>query len=250
MKFLLLSLLALGLNHGAAHARSSGWDDVRAGIAEAVATGDAGSLERTVASVDALEGAPDGWKDYWSAYLHYRIGFLAQDAGSPAPALEACIRHARAAVDSTSGDGALRAESQALLGACHSGLAGTGPAAGMEHGPRATMLRDDSLVTAPDNPRVLILAGVQDVWTPVQWGGSPERAERQLRRALERLDEENPAPDWQPRWGRSDAIGHLALALDRLDRPDEARAVLDQARADGHWNGWLDWVRVQIDGDD
>lgn len=241
---LVVLVLALACSSGAAE--PAGWSGFRDHAADAVAAGDPARLHDLAASLETLEAAPAGWTDYWAAYLHYRIGFLADDADSPAPALEACVRHARAALDAASGDGPLRAESQALLGACHSGLAGTGPAAGMEHGPPAAMLRDESLLTAPDNPRVLILAGVQDVWTPVQWGGSPERAERQLRRALERLDDEGPAPDWQPRWGRSDAIGHLALALDRLDRADEARALLERARADGRWNGWLDWVRTQV----
>jgi len=242
----LLVVLGLALARPSGAAGPAEWTGFRGDAAEAVAAGDPARLHDLAASLETLDEAPAGWTDYWSAYLHYRIGFLADDAGSPAPALETCIRHARAAEDASSGDGPLRAESQALLGVCHSGLAGTGPAASMQHGQRAAMLRDESLLTAPDNPRVLILAGVQDVWTPVQWGGSPERAERQLRRALEHLDREDPAPDWQPRWGHSDAIGHLALALEQLDRPDEARAVLDRARADGRWNGWLDWVRTQI----
>lgn len=222
------------------------WTSFRQQAAEAVSTGDPKRLRALAVSLEDLEGAPAGWSDYWAAYLDYRTARLADDKAGLSAALEACLRKARAAADAGTDDSPLRAESQALLGACHASLAGTGGAAGMEHGPRAAMLRDESLLTSPDNPRVLILAGVQDVWTPVQWGGSPERAVRRLQRALQRLDVDSPAPPWQPRWGRIDAIGHLALALGRLDRSDEARAVLERARTEGDWNGWLAWVGWQI----
>jgi tetratricopeptide (TPR) repeat protein len=246
MTFHRLLTLAFAFAAASGAAQTDDWTAFREGVAESVARGAGDALAGQINSLETVSGAPDGWTAYWSAYLHYRRALLSEPSGGMVPAMEACLREADSAVESAAEEDALHAESLALLGACHSGLASSGPVAGMKHGPRAGMLRDESLFIAPDNPRVLLLAGAQDVWTPVQWGGSPERAERRLTKALEQFDAVGEALPWQPRWGRSDAIGHLALALDKLDRSDQALALLEQARNDGHWNGWLERIERGI----
>lgn len=243
---ILLAALWMSFSSATATAGTRSWSEFRAELGRAVDAGDTDKVQALLPDLEALDGASAGWPDYWTAYLHYRMALLTGPGDDAVPSLERCIEHAGSAAGlEDAHDDILRPEALALLGACHSSMAGSDPAAGMQHGPRAAMLRDESLLIAPDNPRALLLAGAQDVWTPVQWGGSPERAERRLRRALEGLEAEAASSAWHPRWGRSDAIGHLAIALDRLDRADDARRLLDQARSDGHWNGWLDWVERQ-----
>ena len=246
MKLPCFLMLALTVATASPVAQADDWTAFRENVAESLARGESDALAEPMESLKALTGAPHGWEAYWSAYIHYRRALLADPSEDPAASMEACLQTAEAAVEASIDESALHAESLALLGACHSGLASSGPAAGMQHGPRAGMLRDESLFIAPDNPRVLLLAGAQDVWTPVQWGGSPERAERRLTKALEQFAAVGEALPWQPRWGRSDAIGHLALALDKLDRSDQALALLERARNDGHWNGWLERIKRGI----
>jgi hypothetical protein len=249
---LLIGLFTLWMSASSAPAAAGthAWTEFRAEVDRAVDTGNTEALQSLLPTLEGLDGASAGWPDYWAAYLHYRMALLSGMSDDAEPSLEHCIEHAGSAAGlEESDDDILRAEAMALLGTCHSAMAGKGPAAGMQHGPRASMLRDESLLIAPDNPRALLLAGAQDVWTPVQWGGSPERAERRLNRALERLDAETASSAWRPRWGRSDAIGHLAMALHRLDRDEEARRLLEQARSDGRWNGWLERVENDIDSD-
>lgn len=248
MKWSCMLIFALSVASASALARDD-WTAFRENVAEIVARGESGPLKEQIETLEALSGAPRGWKSYWLSYIHYRRALLANPDEGLAPAMEACLQEAASAVGAAIEESTLHAESLALSGACHSGLASTGSGAGMEHGPRAGMLRDESLLIAPDNPRVLLLAGAQDLWTPVQWGGSPERAERRLKKALARFPAARELPPWQPRWGRSDALGHLALALDALDRRDQALALLDQARAEGDWNGWLNWVDERITPD-
>jgi tetratricopeptide (TPR) repeat protein len=252
MKFSTVSgtLAALALAWSSAiHATPSDWGELHQRLDQALAERDPAALAGLGRGIAGSGLEPEPWRHYWTAYAAYRRGLFADDDRMREQAFGQCAEAAAAAMDAGESSG----ESQALRGACFSQLAGMGPTAGMRYGSRAASAIDTALADAPDNPRALLVAGTQDLYTPVQWGGDKERAVRRLQRALSRF-EQNAAVGrdrpWSPTWGRVDVFGQLAIALHRLGRADEARAVLARARRSGLRSEWLAGIARRLQASD
>lgn len=212
-------------------------------------TADAERLGHLASDIGDAALEPIHWREYWTAYAAYRHGLFNDDESVAESAYKQCVESAERAIE----HGERSGESEALRGACFSQLAGGGPMAGMRYGSRSGVAINTALTDAPDNPRVLMIAGTRDLYTPTQWGGDIERAVRRLERALERFTEEQSSDrtePWQPRWGRVEAFGHLAIALDRLEREEQARRTLDRAGAAGIESPWLDGIRKSLEAKD
>jgi cytochrome c-type biogenesis protein CcmH/NrfG len=79
------------------------------------------------------------------------------------------------------------AEAHALLGSVYGLQIAESPIVrGMTLGPRASGALDRAAEIAGENPRVLLLQGVSAYNTPAMFGGGMDKAERLLRRSLER----------------------------------------------------------------
>jgi tetratricopeptide (TPR) repeat protein len=115
------------------------------------------------------------------------------------------------------------AEAYALLGAVRGSMIRAGGSA-MELGPAAHEALDRALSLAPENPRVLLQAGVNTMHTPAEYGGGMDRAEALLRRSLAAFDREPPGRPW-PNWGRFDA--HVWLGQMIAAQGDKAGARLE-----------------------
>lgn len=237
---LIITILAANLAFGEALP----WSQFRERVADAVGQGRHEALVELHEERAEQPAEPPEWNAYWRAYLDYRIAYLGDGEEPDKKRLKACAEQAEAAIEQGEDSG----ESHALLGLCYGQLAGGGMLAGMRYGSKAQSSLDEALLIAPDNPRVLLAAGVNDLYTPTQYGGDIERAERRLKKAREQLAAGSAADGegWQPRWGALDVHGHLATALARLDRPDEAIEVLDQAAEAGLEAPWLSSMRERI----
>ncbi|NBB93628.1 MAG: hypothetical protein GVY32_10725 [Gammaproteobacteria bacterium] len=224
------------------------WNEFTERAAAAVQGGEQAALIELQAERRDEPVEPREWNAYWRAYLHYRAAYLAGEDEPDKERLEACVETAEQAVESGEDSG----ESHALLGLCYGQLAGTGMMAGMRYGSKAQAALDEALLLAPDNPRVLLAAGINDLYTPAQYGGDIERAERRLSDARDRLAggaEHVGESPWRPAWGALDAHGHLAMAYARLERPGEALEVLRQAERSGIQSPWLEGMRSRFEGD-
>jgi tetratricopeptide (TPR) repeat protein len=222
------------------------WSGIVEGMESAAAGGDSETLARLASDLAELELDPIQWRHYWSAFAAYRQGLFSDDDSIAESAYKHCAEATETAIELGERSG----ESEALRGACYGQLAGTGPMAGMRYGSRSGVAVDTALTDDPDNPRALMIAGARDLYTPTQWGGDIERAIRRLERAIERYESTHQAAratPWQPRWGRMDAFGHLAIAYRRLERVDEAREVLARAETSGIESGWLDSIGKGLD---
>jgi tetratricopeptide (TPR) repeat protein len=218
------------------------WPVLVEAVESAVSAGDGDRLAQLSSQLTGIELAPRPWRKYWVAYAAYRQGLFSDDEALAEAAYQRCIDATEAAISLGEQSG----ESEALRGACFSQLAAGGPQAGMRYGNRSAVAIDTALTDAPGNPRALMVGAARDLYTPIQWGGDIERAVRRLERALEGFaseDDSGGTDPWQPRWGRVDALGHLAIAYGRLGRSDQALGLLDQAGADGIRSAWLDDIR-------
>ncbi len=136
------------------------------------------------------------------------------------------------------------AEAHALLGSIYGLQIAESPMVrGMTLGPRASAALDRAAEIDGNNPRVLLLQGVSAFNMPAMFGGGSDKAERLLRRSLERFAAVPAGTAW-PNWGRFDAHAWLGQAL--LDKGDRAgaRAEYDRARALAPNSGWLRYVLI------
>ena len=154
-------------------------------------------------------------------------------------ALEEAVTHLLAVVKNDPKN----AEAQALLGSVYGWQIGQSPTKGMLLGARASGALDRAAEAAPDNPRVVLLQGVSAFNTPAMFGGGLAKAERFLRRSLERFAQEPADKPW-PNWGRFDAHVWLGQALAKKGDRAGARAEYDSALAIAPDSGWVRYVLV------
>lgn len=122
------------------------------------------------------------------------------------------------------------------------GLSGN-PLSGMTLGPKSSGLLDRAKELEPKNPRVWLASGMSAMFTPKMFGGGTDKAEQDLNKALALYETDRPVRP-SPSWGRVDAYIWLGQALQKNDKPDEARAAYQKALELQPNNQWV--VRVLL----
>jgi tetratricopeptide (TPR) repeat protein len=90
---------------------------------------------------------------------------------------------------------------------------------------RFVELLQEAHATAPDNPRVLWVAGGSAWWAPPEHGGSQTRAIELYERGLAAARREKPPTDpLEPSWGEPELLMSLAWASLNREEPDLAAA--------------------------
>ena len=194
----------------------------------------AGQLQQAVVAADyqRLQSlheqlGPDGDEQvYLWAYSGWRLAQRMPESESKRrkKLLKALQRTLEGYLDSNPGD----AESMALLGSVL-GDRISGPLSAMRLGGKAGEMLEAAYALAGDNPRVALQRGVGYFFTPKAFGGGAEKAEAELRRALQLFDA-GPEEQW-PNWGHLDTLARLGEVLAELGRPEEARQLYDRALA-------------------
>lgn len=216
-------------------------DSLRQVIERALVTADwtalEGATQRLRHATRTAAGQRDAWLHYDLAYaLHRRASALIVE--KRAPDARSMLEEAAAAAQTASALGA-GAHATALEGAVTGQLVGVvGGLSVMRLGPRSFRLLDAAMAALPDDPRVALLNGISRLNAPRAFGGGPAKGETELRRALG-LFERDPNQPPLPTWGRVDAHIWLAIALEQLDRPAEARAELQRALALAPGHRWI-----------
>jgi tetratricopeptide (TPR) repeat protein len=122
------------------------------------------------------------------------------------------------------------AEAHALLGAVYGAQVSGSRLKGMTQGPKISAAFKEAERLAPNNPRVALQKGISLFYVPKAFGGGPEAAERELRRA-EALFAREPAGKPWPNWGRVDVHVWLGRALAEKGDRQGARAAYQRALA-------------------
>ncbi len=104
----------------------------------------------------------------------------------------------------------------------------TGMWSGMRLGRKAKVSLNRGFELDPDNPRVALQRGISFFFTPKPFGGGLPKAEQELRRALRLFAKEPSGKPW-PNWGRLDVLTWLGQTLAKAGRPEEARALFEEA---------------------
>jgi tetratricopeptide (TPR) repeat protein len=131
-------------------------------------------------------------------------------------------------------------ETQAVLASVYGQLIGLspGPITAMRLGPRSDAAMERAMELGKDNPRVFLLRGIGSIFKPRLFGGGLDKAERDIRRALELFPTDKPASP-APSWGHAEAWAWLGQVLVREERPQEARAAYLKALEIEPEFGWV-----------
>ncbi len=172
------------------------------------------------ASMDALQKLPPGTRvTYAIGYAERRMAFLRTVPQADRMALMTdAIARFEAVIKAEPSNG----EAHALLASCLGAMIGFDRMLAKDYGRRSGTEMDQALSLEPNNPRVLVLAGISAFLKPEEYGGGPEKAEPLLRRAASILAQEPEDRPW-PNWGRFDAHMWLGQLLDKIGRHDDAR---------------------------
>jgi tetratricopeptide (TPR) repeat protein len=204
--------------------------DLDATVAElerANVQGDVTTLERVRSELRAALSARangDALLQYTLAYADWRLSSLVERHSD---AHESFLEEAEDVLEALLKASPDDAEAQALYGTVN-GNRITGMWSGMKRGPRAAKAFERARDLAPENPRVALQEGVSRLFRPKMAGGSVEQAEKDLRRALDRFEKEDPGHPW-PNWGHAEIYGWLGYALVKKGELAEARALYEKA---------------------
>jgi tetratricopeptide (TPR) repeat protein len=138
------------------------------------------------------------------------------------------------------------AESQALLGAIYGAQISLSPIRAITLGPRVAAAFAEAEKLAPANPRVALQKGISLLFVPRAFGGGPESAEKELRRAETLFAQEPAAKPW-PNWGRLDVLAWLGQVRARQGDPAGARTFYRQALALDPGYVWASLLLDQLD---
>lgn len=205
-------------------------DDAAARMQYAFYTGDAQALEGLVQEVSTyeLEGPLAAMKSYQLAYGHWKLSQLyLQPVSGERPrgearslaskAAQACVQHARAAVEQDE----RMAEAHAIEAVC----AGLSPAArnGTSGCARSRALRA-ALAIEPENPRVKLIEAL----CSSSASQDPAAVER-WREVVESFEAAPPSRPGRPDWGHVEALTMLGEAYLQRGEPVAARDALERA---------------------
>jgi Tfp pilus assembly protein PilF len=98
----------------------------------------------------------------------------------------------------------------------------------MQLGPMADEEIRAAMAAAPGNPRVLILQGISQLYTPQEYGGGADKAEATLRAAVAAVAADAP-PAPYPNWGHAEAYAWLGVVYTQQGKRDLAREALTKS---------------------
>ena len=127
----------------------------------------------------------------------------------------------------------------ALLAGVYGQRMGLNPMKGMLLGSDASSALERAKKLEPDNPRVWIIDGTQDFFTPSMFGGDKEQALKSFKKAAQLAQQESIDDPLQPSWGHAEAYAWIGVAHMEAERTDEARAAFHNALDVNPDYGWV-----------
>ena len=158
---------------------------------------------------------------YYLAYADYSLSIIQMNSDKTKAA-----QYIDEAIDY--GEKALRvnkrsAETLALLGTIYGVKTSLDNKDMMEYGPKSNQVIAEALALEPNNPRVLLQAGINKMYTPEFYGGSKKEALRLFVRAVGIFDSSSVTDSLKPDWGKLQSLAWLGRGYE--EQNDYAKAV-------------------------
>jgi tetratricopeptide (TPR) repeat protein len=185
----------------------------------------------------ATAGKHQALAHYYAALADVRmVNLFPDDAEAKRKqVLQDGISHLKRAVDLD----AELADAWALLAGCYGRMMGINPMRGMSLGPKSDKAMEKAKTLAPENPRVWIVSGTQDFYTPSMFGGDKERALEKFKKAARLAEQETVDDPLMPDWGHAEAHAWIGIAHMNAERYDQARTAFETALAINPNYGWV-----------
>ncbi len=164
-----------------------------------------------------LRTAYSSEKDYWQAYIHYKLGlsYLSEDKDKAKESFHNAIEILEQIERPNS-------ESYALGGTLSSTLISVSSDKAFGLSQDANKQFQKSLELSKNNPRAYLGLGKSDFYKPAQYGGG-ERVEEYLKKALSYYTEEEKSNEQGPTWGKEEVYYLLSAFYNRIERIRDAK---------------------------
>jgi tetratricopeptide (TPR) repeat protein len=124
-----------------------------------------------------------------------------------------------------------KADAWALLTSCYGQKMGIQPMKAQSLAPKSEKAMKKAMELGPKNPRVWLISGRQDYFTPEMYGGDKERGLKKMKKAAKLAEQERIEDPLQPSWGHAEAYAWIGFAHMNAERTNQARKALEKALA-------------------
>lgn len=211
-------------------------------VAQAHASQDAAPLLRTRMYFESLlEGSSEGSLiRYYIGYCGYHASLALREKNEEMA--EELIEEAMATLEESLEDNRSFADGWALLSSCYGIKSSFGAFSGMKYGPKAGAAIKRAQELEPENPRVILIAGISRFYTPEAFGGDKEEALRLFKASAAIFDAQTKQETAQPSWGHEEA--HTYIGITMMDKGDiaGARGAFEQVLKINPEFGWVKYV--------
>ena len=173
---------------------------------------------------------------YYLALCEYRLATLfAATPGEQAESINRTIEHLKEAIELEDNF----SDAHALLASAYGQKLGLKPHLGMALGPETKRVLEKSKRLDGNNPRVVLIDGMSDYYTPAMFGGDKQRAISKMEHALELFAKEEIRDTLQPSWGYDEACAQLGIMRQDAGDIEGAREAFVKALEVNPNNGWV-----------
>ena len=173
---------------------------------------------------------------YYLALCEYRLATLfAATPDEKAQCINRTIEHLKEAIELEDNF----SDAHALLASAYGQKIGLKPHLGMVLGPETKRVLEKSKRLDGNNPRVVLIDGMSDYYTPAMFGGDKQRAISKMEHALELFAKEEIRDTLQPSWGYDEACAQLGIMRQDAGDIEGAREAFVKALEVNPNNGWV-----------
>lgn len=177
--------------------------------------------------------------NYYAGYTDYRLAVYymqKKDNSKFKQYIESSEKTLKKNIDNNESDAESFSLLATVLGIQISQDSNLGPSLGQE----AAIAISKSLKIAPENPRVLLHAGISKLNTPEFFGGSKEKALEYFTQSVNIFEKNNNEEGVN--WGQIDALAWLGMANTKLGKYEAAISVFKKALEIEPEYGWVKYV--------
>ena len=173
---------------------------------------------------------------YYLALCEYRLATLfAATPDEQTQCINRTIEHLKGAIELEDNF----SDAHALLASAYGQKLGLKPHLGMALGPETKRVLEKSKRLDGNNPRVVLIDGMSDYYTPAVFGGDKQRAISKMEHALELFAKEEIRDALQPSWGYDEACAQLGIMRQEAGDIEGAREAFVKALDVNPNNGWV-----------
>ena len=207
-------------------------------LQEAAARGDVAAINDVRAEFEALAMADkhrarlERYRQYYLALADFRAGSIEREQGEVL--LEQCLSRLDKALDAAPDF----VEGLALQAACAGNLISLQPQRTLELSTLSQRAIQLAKELEPDNPRAAFVEALSVLFTPQDFDGGAQAAQRLFEDAVRRF-EDGPARDPLVNWGRDEAYLWLGIALSITGEREQSIGAFKRAAELNPYDRWI-----------